>query len=44
MSNAYANLYNGNITGFTSSYGAGVSVEPREGGSFGLYGKCSDPV
>ena len=41
VSNAYANLYNGTITGFTSSYGAGVSVEPREGGSFGLYGNAA---
>ena len=41
VSNAYANLYNGTVTGFTTSYGAGVSVEPREGGSFGLYGNAA---
>lgn len=38
---AYVNLYNGTVTGFTTSYGAGVSVEPREGGSFGLYGNAA---
>lgn len=38
---AYVNLYNGTITGFTTSYGAGVAVEPRSGGSFGLYGNAA---
>lgn len=37
----YVNLYNGTITGFTSTYGAGVSVEPRSSGSFGLYGNAA---
>ena len=41
VSNAYVNLYNGTITGFTASYGAGVAVEPRSGGSFGLYGNAA---
>ena len=38
---AYVNLYNGTITGFTTSYGAGVAVEPRSSGSFGLYGNAA---
>lgn len=42
MSYAYANLYNGTITGFTTSCGAGVVVDPRFGvSSFGLYGNAA---
>ena len=42
VSNAYANLYNGTITGFTSGCGAGVVVDPCFGvSSFGLYGNAA---
>ena len=42
VSYAYANLYNGTITGFTTSCGAGVVVDPRFGvSSFGLYGNAA---
>ena len=42
VSYAYANLYNGTITGFTSGCGAGVVVDPRFGvSSFGLYGNAA---